>query len=117
MKIRYWCGTYRLDENKNSVPCSLEEWGLNREYMRKNNIKHVAEETIHDLWISTVWIGLDQKFPDDGPPLLFETMVFNKNHEEIYFSHSSTYSEAEEDHKKAIEWVKNGCQHEGEMNE
>jgi predicted cobalt transporter CbtA len=28
--------------------------------------------------VSTVWIGIDHRFGDDGPPLIFETMVFNR---------------------------------------
>ena len=27
-------------------------------------------------WISAVWLGLDHRFGSDGPPLIFETMVF-----------------------------------------
>ena len=27
-------------------------------------------------WISTVWLGLDHNYFQNGPPLIFETMVF-----------------------------------------
>jgi len=27
-------------------------------------------------WVSTVWLGLNHRFGDNGPPLIFETMVF-----------------------------------------
>lgn len=30
------------------------------------------------FWISTVFLGLDHNFSDSGPPLLFETMVFER---------------------------------------
>lgn len=29
-----------------------------------------------DVRVSTVWLGLDHNFEPDGPPLIFETMVF-----------------------------------------
>lgn len=52
---------------------SMNEWAelsADREY------KRVAEATLSDgTWISTVWLGIDHQF-GDGPPLIFETMVF-----------------------------------------
>jgi len=36
----------------------------------------VAETTLpNGRWVSTVWLGLDHSF-GSGPPLIFETMVF-----------------------------------------
>lgn len=29
--------------------------------------------------ISTVWLGLDHNYHNDGPPVIFETMVFGSN--------------------------------------
>lgn len=105
-----YCGTYKLDENKNAVPCSLEEWGLQLEEMKKNKTKHVADKTINDKRISTVWLGLDHGWDANGEPLLFETMVFDgEDYHDIYCDRYSTWEEAEEGHKKAIEWVNNGC--------
>lgn len=38
--------------------------------------KRVAETMLpNGKWVSTVWLGLDHSF-GDGPPLIFETMVF-----------------------------------------
>jgi hypothetical protein len=39
----------------------------------KNRI--VAQEMVGQLWVSTVFLGLDHNF-GDGPPVLWETMVF-----------------------------------------
>ena len=39
--------------------------------------KRVAEDTIHGVWISTVYLGLDHNFYADGPPLIYETLTFN----------------------------------------
>jgi hypothetical protein len=39
--------------------------------------KRVALTSISDdEEVSTVWLGLDHRFADEGPPLIFETMVF-----------------------------------------
>jgi len=106
---------YKLDENKNAIPCSLEEWANQLEEMRMNNKKHVSEEMVGNYWVSTVWLGLNHQF-GFGRPLLFETMVFdhdpNSNRNEIYMNRYSTWQEAEEGHKKAVKWVKNGCKEE-----
>lgn len=40
---------------------------------RDASAKRVAETTVGDYWVSTVWLGLDHA--QGGPPLIFETMV------------------------------------------
>ena len=38
--------------------------------------KRVAETILPDgKWVSTVWLGIDHRF-GEGPPLIFETMIF-----------------------------------------
>lgn len=37
--------------------------------------KRVALTTVGEVNVSTVWLGIDYRF-GDGPPLIFETMVF-----------------------------------------
>lgn len=94
---------YFLNEDKTYRPCSLMEWGTQHETMDK----HVAQDEINDCWIATVWLGLDLNHWG-GPPLVFETMVF-KEESDIYCDRYTTWTEAEDGHQKAIEWVKNGC--------
>lgn len=36
-------------------------------------VKHTY---VYDTLVSTVFLGLDHNWDDDGPPILFETMVF-----------------------------------------
>jgi hypothetical protein len=38
--------------------------------------KRVASTTVGRYWISTVWLGYNHAF-GDGPPIIFETMVFS----------------------------------------
>lgn len=53
---------------------SMAEFGL-----RITDIayKHVGVTAIDDeTEVSTVWMGLDHNFFGEGPPLIFETMIF-----------------------------------------
>lgn len=99
---------YKLDENKNAIPCSSKEWGEQRTLMRKTKSKHVNDETINGFRVSTVWLGINHAMHGAPTPLIFETLVFDKS-EEIYFEQYPTWIMAEEGHKRAVEWVKNGC--------
>lgn len=45
----------------------------------------VKQEHVGELWLSTVFLGLDHNFDDNGPPILWETMVFAKDHEGIRY--------------------------------
>lgn len=104
---------YRLDENKNAIPCTKREWENQREEMRKNDSIHVARDKINNKWISTVWLGLNHNFidEDDNRPHIFETMILDEEKDEWmnYEERYSTWAEAEEGHKKALQWVKDGC--------
>lgn len=37
----------------------------------------IARDDVGDSHVSTVFLGLDHRFGSGGPPLLFETMVFD----------------------------------------
>ena len=64
-------GQYIL-KNKKIVKCdNLAVWA---KYLEKADRK-VARDSIGGVDISTVFLGLDHQF-GDGPPLLFETLVF-----------------------------------------
>jgi hypothetical protein len=66
-------GRYIL-EGKVPVPCDdLLQWAR---WIEDSKQRIVAQEYVGDLWVSTVFMGLDHSFSDTAPPLLFETMVF-----------------------------------------
>lgn len=70
---------YILGDDHIAVPePDFLKWGLWIETAER----HVAIDDIGKYKVSTIFLGLDQSFSDDGPPLLFETMVFeySKNH-------------------------------------
>lgn len=98
---------YYLLEDKTYRPATLMEWSEQFEEMSVNKTKHVGNDIIGDYHISTVWLGLDHNFLG-GKPLVFETMVFEHPRDscDIYMERYSTWDEAVEGHKTAIEWVK-----------
>jgi hypothetical protein len=91
---------------KELVPCSNPtEWA---HYLWTNN-RHVGEDVVGNVTISTVFLGLDHNFMTDGPPLVFETMIFGGLHDK-YQTRCSTWDEAEAQHAKAVALAKSGLQ-------
>ena len=62
-------------------PLTMMQWAARFENATKeNDPKRVARTEFADgSWVSTVWLGLDHRFGGDGPPIIFETMVFPKD--------------------------------------
>lgn len=80
----------------NPVPVnSMEEWGA-----FYNNIanRRVASTDIEGMRISTVFLGLDHNW-SGGRPILFETMVFDQNNNDVYMERYHTWEEAEAGHQ------------------
>jgi hypothetical protein len=76
------------DREGNSI--TLWEWCRRVEDME---YKVVAIAEIQDARVSTVWLGLDHNFSGQGPPLIFETMIFGGEMDE-YMWRWSTEAEA-----------------------
>jgi hypothetical protein len=66
---------YILDEAGEPVPCpDLLKWSA---FLRDIGHRMVAKTDLPDgAMVSTVFLGTDHQF-GDGPPLLFETMIFH----------------------------------------
>ena len=87
--------------DKKPVPVSLLVWA---EWFEKTKNRHVADDQIGSIRISTVFLGLNHQW-GDGPPLLFETMVFGGDLDgdcERY----SAWQEAEAGHREMVERVR-----------
>ena len=85
-------------EGKKVVSCDLMTWARWFESAERHVVKSGDKSSV---WVSTVFIGLDHSF-GDGPPLLFETMIFGGPHDQ-YKERCSTWEQAEEMHKTAYE--------------
>ncbi len=82
-------------------PISLLDTDRSEAY-RRVGLTHVTAET----HISTVWLGLNHNFLD-GPPHIFETMVFSDVYEldkEVW--RWSTLRQAESGHRKVVRAVR-----------
>ena len=62
--------------------------------------------------VSTVFLGLDHNFGGDGPPLLFETMVFGGLFDDEQKRYA-TYEEAEKGHLLMVELARQAEEDEG----
>ena len=93
---------YILSEDGKIKECpDLIEWA---KWMAAANRK-IAFDEINDVRISTIFLGLDRNY-FDGPPTLFETMIFGGEHDQ-YQERYSTKEEALIGHQEAIALVKN----------
>lgn len=88
------------------VPCTFEEWlAWMQTETWENGLRRVAETTVspepNRVWVSTVFLGLDHAFGRQGPPILFETMIFGGEHDQ-YQTRCATWDEAEAMHEVAV---------------
>lgn len=88
-------GYYKLVNRQPVKVNDVIEWARDLEKDRS-----VAQDTIGDVRISTVFIGIDHQWAD-GPPLLFETMIFGGKHDD-YQERYATWQEAELGHTAAV---------------
>jgi hypothetical protein len=89
---------YELDENRNVVKAAG--------YPARRDSWRVGSDTVNGHRVSTVFLGLDHQY-GDGPPLVFETMIFPPDSwSEVYCERYSTWAEAEAGHATAIEHAK-----------
>ena len=86
--------------DKKPMPCDdVLEWA--KKFDMKN--RHVADDKVNGVRVSTVFLGVDHSF-GEGPPMLFETMIFGGDHDQ-YQERYSTWDDAERGHKKALALV------------
>jgi len=65
---------------------------------------HVAQLSKGDVYVSTVFLGIDHNFSTGGPPILFETMIFGGEHDGKQWGYA-TWEEAENGHEEACRLV------------
>ena len=100
-------GNYILDERGEPVLCpDWDEWGA----WYQTSDRTIRRTEVCGLLVSTVFLGMDHNFVDDGPPHLFETMIFpivdgELSWSEVYGERYSTRAEAIAGHTRAVDWV------------
>lgn len=89
---------YVLDENHNPVvEVDMHKWGK----FFENEARTVAKTRKDGVDVSTVFLGMDHGW-GEGPPILFETMIFGGEHNEDQWR-CSTWDEAVKMHERACE--------------
>lgn len=91
--------------NKQGQPMTFDEYGALCRDRRLWEYKRIAETTLPDgRWVSTVWLGHDYSF-GDGPPIIFETMVFESKTKlrDLTCRRYSTLAEAEAGHVEMVQ--------------
>ena len=81
----------------------LDDLQLTELRLSDPDYKRVARTQVGKAYVSTVWLGLDHRF-GDGPPLIFETMVFGGKHDQ-HTDRYSTEEEAREGHDRIVRMV------------
>jgi hypothetical protein len=89
-----------LDGSLKVVP--LMEWARWFETAERHLGNDFLDEGVH---VSTVFLGIDHNFGLNGPPLLFETMIFGGPHDQ-YQDRYATRDEALAGHAKAMRIAK-----------
>lgn len=74
-KSRNYLKHWILDEEDIPKEASLEEWVI--WFETHNSARFLAKYERDGYLVSTVFLGMDHNWSGKGPPILFETMVFD----------------------------------------
>lgn len=115
--MRYYC----LNPDHTVYPCDALEMAKSK---RSTGYKVAYTEfTDWKAAVSTVFLGLDHNWEPDGPPLIFETMVFASDYPEIDqdCERYSTWDDALKGHNNMVDivegWLTGRCLAEGGVHE
>ena len=90
---------YILDTNNRPVECSnILTWAR---WFETSNRRVGWTQITSQIEVSTVFIGIDHRFDDKGPPLLFETMIFGGSFDQYQWRYSS-WDDAQVGHAAAV---------------
>jgi len=104
-------GKYILVHGEPVLEPDLLKWSR---WLAGNDKDRIVEQTkLGTIKVSTVFVGWDRSF-GDGPPLLYETMVFGSDDNREEMECYSTRKEAEAGHRQMVERVKAGFKSSGE---
>ena len=84
------------------------EWSHWFEQSTKNGQRTVVHDEFGPIQVSTIFLGLNYQYLE-GPPLLYETMIFNGKYDG-YQTRCSTRDEALEMHQVAVTLVRKANQ-------
>lgn len=100
--------THYMFNNKDgtiSETDNVHEWAMWMETADRVVGRDDIEIDGEEVRISTVFLGIDHSFGLGGPPVLFETMIFNGKHND-YQERYCTLEEAKVGHLLAVEMAR-----------
>src|SRR5215472_8391252 len=74
----------------------------------------VAQDEVRGYRVSTVWLGMNHNLSGEGPPVIFETMIFPPRDEhalegeewdEMFMARYCTEEEALAGHAETVGWI------------
>lgn len=92
------------DRQGNPIDDTLK-WGR----LFESEDRTVGQDQIGEVFVSTVWLGINHNVRPEGPPLIFETMIFGGPHDREMWRYS-TEAQAVEGHKRALKLVREGAE-------
>lgn len=94
---------YKLDRDGKPRPCpDLLEWA--NWFEKSGNERQVRLDTFESGHVSTIFLGIDYNF-GDGPPILWETMVFGGPLDQTQDRCAGSREQAEAMHAAMLERV------------
>lgn len=93
---------YKLDKDGQPIP--VDHLMDLVKLFEDNDLRRVGWDVINGNTISTVFLAINHNF-GEGPPILWETMIFGGKHDQ-YQQRYSSLEEAKKGHAEAIALVK-----------
>lgn len=103
-KIRF----YKLEDGHTVLikePNALIKWAQWYENADKTQARLIDVTNIAPYIVSTVFLGLDNNFMAEGPPILFETILMNQS-ESFDIARCSTFEQAQQQHLNMVERIR-----------
>ena len=76
----------------------------------ENHDRIVRQDHVGDYFVSTVFLGLDHNWSQNGPPILWESMIFNsgviRTGDDIQQRRYTSYDDALAGHEAMVERVR-----------
>jgi len=92
---------YILDDENHAVAVDADTWARWFEDVGNRIVDYT--EITSEVYVSTVFLGLNHRFMDDGPPILFETMIFGAGGDDIYQRRYSSWDDAATGHQVIVQ--------------
>lgn len=93
---------YILKDGEVVEEADVIKWG---KWFETAKERRIGSDEFGDVRVSTVFLGIDHNFGGEGPPIVFETMIFGGEHDQ-YQERYCTLEEAKAGHLKAVELIK-----------